>query len=94
MQQMTTMTNNHSHPTASAMPPIPDRPQTSRRVVYVIREKMTDQGTKSFWTKVGAAFENRDGSVTVRLDALPMDGTLQIRDEDPRPPRNTVNAPF
>ena len=53
------------------------------KVVYgvVKREGME----KSFWTRIGAAWENRDGSVNVKLDFLPtsMETTLQIR--DPRP---------
>lgn len=55
-----------------------------RRAVYVVTEKMTAEGTRSFWTRVGAAFENKDGSITVKLDALPLSGTLQIRDDDDR----------
>ena len=50
-----------------------------RKLVYAVTEK----GEKSFWTKIGMAFVNRDGSLTVRLDAMPMNGVLQIRDEDP-----------
>jgi hypothetical protein len=45
--------------------------------VFVIIDK--GEGKKSFWHKIGAAFTNKDGSLTVRLDSLPMDGTLQIR---------------
>lgn len=39
------------------------------KVVYGIvqREGME----KSFWTRIGAAFENRDGSLNIRLDFLP-----------------------
>lgn len=72
------------------------RATSTRRVVYVIRERNSADGPKSFWTKVGVAFENRDGSLSVRLDALPLDGTLQIRDEDKdQARRNTgVQAPF
>jgi len=33
---------------------------------------------------VGAAFVNRDGSLSVRLDAMPVNGKLQIRDYQPR----------
>lgn len=54
----------------------------TRRAVYVITERETPEGARSFWTKVGAAFENRDGSITIKLDALPLSGTLQVRDED------------
>lgn len=50
-----------------------------RKIVYTVTEK----GDKSFWTRIGAAFTNRDGSLTVRLDAVPVNGMLQIRDEDP-----------
>ncbi len=50
-----------------------------RKVVFAVTEK----GERSFWTRVGAAFPNRDGSMTVKLDALPMNGTLQIRDDEP-----------
>lgn len=39
---------------------------------------------RSFWTKVGVAFENRDGSWTLQLSALPITGRLQMRDPAPR----------
>ncbi len=46
--------------------------------VYAI----VDRKDKNHWVKVGAAFTNRDGSVTVYLDALPI-GTnrLQVREQ-------------
>ena len=50
-----------------------------RKIVYTV----TERGERSFWTRIGAAFINRDGSMTVRLDAMPMNGTLQIRDDEP-----------
>lgn len=49
-----------------------------RKHVYTV----TERGEKSFWVKIGAAFVNRDNSMTVRLDAIPVNGVLQIRDED------------
>lgn len=54
----------------------------NQRAVFVITEKSTPEGPRSFWTRVGAAFDNRDGSVTIKLDALPLSGTLQVRDGD------------
>jgi hypothetical protein len=49
-----------------------------------------DQG-KSFWTRVGAGFVNRDGSITIKLDAIPVNGTLQVREwQDPRDRRPDV----
>ncbi len=34
--------------------------------------------------RIGIAFENRDGSFNVKLDALPVNGTIHIRDEGPK----------
>ncbi|HZU82736.1 MAG TPA: hypothetical protein VE987_07460 [Polyangiaceae bacterium] len=53
--------------------------QTSKtmKVVWTIVER--GQG-KSFWTRVGVGFVNRDGSMTLKLDAIPINGTLQVRE--------------
>lgn len=40
---------------------------------------------RSRWTKVGVAFENRDGSYTLELAAIPVSGRLQMRDPAPTP---------
>lgn len=45
---------------------------------------------KSWWTKVGVAFENRDGSWSLELSAVPVNGRLQMR--DPRPREELVAA--
>jgi hypothetical protein len=47
------------------------------KLVYTIVE---GKGGKSFWVRVGAAFPNQDGSLTLKLDALPVNGTLQVRE--------------
>ena len=47
------------------------------KVVWTVVER--GQG-KSFWTRVGVGFVNRDGSITLRLDAVPLSGTLQVRE--------------
>lgn len=71
-----------------------------RRDVFVVTERTTADGAKSFWTKIGSAFTNKDGSVTVKLEALPLSGTLQIRDaetpeqRDARRSSRSNNAPF
>jgi hypothetical protein len=53
----------------------------SMKVVYTV----VDRGPgKAFWTKVGVGFINRDGSINLRLDALPTNGTLQVRDWEER----------
>ena len=43
---------------------------------------ITERGDKTFWTRVGAAFTNKDGSINIELDALPTSGRLQVRDRD------------
>ena len=55
------------------------------KAVYGIVQR--DGMEKSFWTRIGAAFENKVGSLNVKLDFLPasMDTMLQIRD----PPRGS-----
>ncbi|NIM04121.1 MAG: hypothetical protein GTN65_00505 [Armatimonadetes bacterium] len=45
------------------------------RQVFTIVER----NGKSFWVKVGAAFSNKDGSESLYLDALPVNGRLQVR---------------
>jgi len=47
--------------------------------VFAIYESKTDARERSRWIRVGVAFENRDGSVNVLLDAVPLSGRLQIR---------------
>jgi hypothetical protein len=42
---------------------------------------VVDRGGKSYWIRIGAAFGNYDGSETVLLDALPINGRMQIRDQ-------------
>lgn len=50
-----------------------------RRIVYALIERPKG---RTYWLRIGVAFINRDGSENVYLDALPVDGKLQIRDED------------
>jgi hypothetical protein len=58
-----------------------DANNTSKlKMVYTI----TERGERSFWTRIGIASVNRDGSLNVRLDAIPVNGTLHVRDWTPR----------
>lgn len=50
------------------------------KIVYTVIQRGP---RRNHWLRVGIAFPNRDGSLNVRLDALPISGELQIRD----PPR-------
>jgi hypothetical protein len=49
---------------------------------------LTERDQKTYWTRIGAAFTNKDGSVTVQLDALPVSGRLQIREDEEREERS------
>ena len=66
------------------------------KVVYTIIERSDDR--KPIWLRVGAAFVNRDQSINVKLDAIPITGQLHIRDyvppDDSRGRRNDDGAPF
>ena len=53
---------------------------TETKAVYAL----TERNEKTFWTRIGAAFSNKDGSITVQLDALPVSGRLQIREDQER----------
>ncbi len=46
--------------------------------VFTIVEK--EELERAIWIRVGTAFENRDGSLNIFLDALPISGKLQVRD--------------
>jgi len=54
--------------------------QNGIKLAYTIVKRDDD---RTFWVRIGAAFVNRDGSLTVRLDAVPVNGQLHIRDYQP-----------
>jgi hypothetical protein len=67
--------------------------QTSKnmKVVWTVVDR--GQG-KSFWTRVGVGYVNRDGSLSLRLDAIPMSGNLQVREWEPLDRRaESLDAP-
>jgi hypothetical protein len=57
-----------------------------------------DRNGKSFWMKVGAAFANRDGSININLDAVPVGSyRLQVREQriwDDARPSNGAPPPL
>jgi hypothetical protein len=60
------------------------------KTVYTVIDR--GQG-KSIWVRVGTGFTNRDGSLNLRLDAIPVNGMLQVREWDPGERRSdTVDA--
>ncbi len=50
------------------------------KIAYVI----TTRNGKRFWNRCGVAFVNGDGSINVKLEAVPVNGEIQIRDYVPR----------
>jgi hypothetical protein len=54
--------------------------QSKMKIAYVV----TQRGTNKYWTRIGAAFVNRDGSINVKLDAMPVSGEIHVRDYVPR----------
>ncbi len=60
-------------------------PQTVRRKeVFHILER---EGYDPIWTRVGIAFVNRDDSLNLFLDLMPVNGRLHVRDPRPRKPK-------
>lgn len=42
---------------------------------------VVQRGDKNYWTRIGAAFHNKDGSINLLLDYVPTDSetTIQLR---------------
>jgi hypothetical protein len=56
------------------------------QIVGAVQRTVGDD-KKSFWTRIGTAFQNKDGSWNLRFDYLPArlsDTTVQLRDVDPK----------
>ena len=52
-----------------------------RLVVFSTRETHDKEGrSTTVWVKAGSAWVNRDGSLNVYLDVLPLDGKLHVRE--------------
>ena len=63
-------------------------PQGKRLQVFSIKQidEKNGEEKKTVWVKAGSAWVNRDGSLNVYLDVLPLDGKLHVREalEDKR----------
>jgi hypothetical protein len=47
---------------------------------------------KSIWVRVGLGHTNKDGSLNLKLDAIPVNGTLQVREWEPERRSETVDG--
>lgn len=60
----------------------PDRPDRAERphaapthAIWHIRDR---EGKKAFWTEIGVGFTNRDGSITLKMNLVPLDGGMMM----------------
>ncbi len=57
--------------------------------VFAITERESAGGEgNDRWTRIGIGFVNRDNSINVVLDAMPLNGRFHIRDRQPRGSEN------
>ena len=68
------------------MPMQASRP--THKIVYTIIER--EDPDPNIWRRAGTAFVNKDGSLNVYLDSLPLNGQLHIR--DPREDKRDSNG--
>ena len=66
-----------------------DRNSTKKGMKQLVGAVERGEGDdkKSFWTRIGTAFENRDGSWNLLFDFLPTHAertTIQLRDIEPK----------
>lgn len=61
------------------------------KVVYQIVER---KGQPPFWSRIGVAWVNKDGSLNVALNSLPVDGKMHIRDPSPTEAAQRVVSSF
>lgn len=54
--------------------------QSSNKSPLVVYTIVDAAGGRSIWVRIGVAFINADGSLNARLDAVPTNGTLHIRE--------------
>lgn len=59
-------------------------PSKAFKQVYTIVNRTVAGQTQKIWLRVGAAFENEDGSWNIQLDAIPTSGQLFVRDSSPK----------
>lgn len=60
-------------------------------VIYTIVDR--EREGRKFWVRIGTAFRNQDGSLNARLDAVPVNGTLHIREPRAFGKYAAANAP-
>jgi hypothetical protein len=54
----------------------------SKKMFKVLTPVLNEKTKKTHWTKLGIGFTNNDNSINLFLDALPVNGRMQLRDWD------------
>ena len=71
---MSTYTDDTSPPSKS------EAPGLKRPFMFAYTVKPIEDGRKSVWNKIGAAWSHKDGQgYEVRMDAYPVDGRIVLR---------------
>jgi hypothetical protein len=56
------------------------KPTTANAPSHVAYHVKNGKGDKGFWTRVGAAWQHKDGKgFNIQLDFVPLDGSIQLR---------------
>ena len=50
-----------------------------KKVAWDVFTVVDKTDAKPFWQRLGAGFENKDGSINITMNALPCNGRLQLR---------------
>jgi hypothetical protein len=58
--------------------------KAKRELLGAVRRERSDQ---NFWTRIGTAFENKDGSWNLLFDYLPTNPDTTIQMREPKPPK-------
>jgi hypothetical protein len=57
-----------------------DNTETQSKAPTHIAYQVRDGKDKGFWTRIGAAWQHKDGKgFNVQLDVVPLDGRIQLR---------------
>lgn len=63
---------------------------SNRKEVFAVCPR--GEGKKDYWLRIGTAFENRDGSWSIVLDALPTNNKLIVREPREEQPQREGRA--
>jgi hypothetical protein len=86
-ETMATNRNNNDRPRDDRRGSRPSSNDSKMKICYSITKR--ENQDRAYWTRIGVAFVNSDGSLNVKLDCLPVSGELHIRDYVPNEDRDS-----